>query len=89
MRIAQCLAGVICTSGTALADDRVVDGDTLEVNGEKIRRYGIDAPEAGQACAKRGGGTWPCGKLAIRTVGGLVAGGELARNDRAPHRRLR
>ena len=26
---------------------RVIDGDTIEVNSEKIRLYGIDAPEKG------------------------------------------
>ncbi len=29
---------------------RVVGGDTLEVAGERIRRYGVDAPEAEQTC---------------------------------------
>ncbi len=27
---------------------RVVDGDTLEIGGERIRLYGIDAPESAQ-----------------------------------------
>jgi endonuclease YncB( thermonuclease family) len=28
----------------------VVDGDTLEIRGTKIRLYGSDAPESGQLC---------------------------------------
>lgn len=44
---------------------RIVDGDTFKVNGETIRLFGIDAPEAGQKCNKRGGGKWACGKEAI------------------------
>src|SRR3954447_8651078 len=28
----------------------VVDGDTLEIRGTRIRLYGIDAPESGQLC---------------------------------------
>jgi endonuclease YncB( thermonuclease family) len=28
----------------------VVDGDTLEIRGTKIRLYGIDTPESGQLC---------------------------------------
>jgi endonuclease YncB( thermonuclease family) len=75
------VAAMLC-GGVALADVRVVDGDTLEVDGEKVRLYGIDAPEAGQACTKRGGGTWPCGKAAIGAVERIVAAGELACDDR-------
>lgn len=30
----------------------VVDGDTLEVHGTRIRMYGIDAPESSQICTE-------------------------------------
>lgn len=30
----------------------VVDGDTLKINGKKIRLFGIDAPESKQVCQK-------------------------------------
>ncbi len=33
---------------------RVIDGDTIEVAGERIRLHGIDAPESGQRCRRRG-----------------------------------
>lgn len=29
---------------------RVIDGDTIERSGVRIRLHGIDAPEAGQKC---------------------------------------
>ena len=48
----------------ALADvtgpPRVIDGDTIEVAGERIRLHGIDAPESRQTC-RRDGTTWLCG----------------------------
>lgn len=76
-------AFVLIAATAAAADGvRVVDGDTLELGGEKIRLYGIDAPEAGQSCAKLGGETWACGKAAIAAVERLVAGGDLACDDR-------
>ena len=31
---------------------RVIDGDSLEINGNKIRLFGIDAPEKKQNCKK-------------------------------------
>ena len=39
----------------ALASEiRIVDGDTIVLNGEKIRFFGIDAPEIDQECIKKG-----------------------------------
>ena len=31
---------------------KVIDGDTIKINGNKIRLYGIDAPENKQICSK-------------------------------------
>jgi endonuclease YncB( thermonuclease family) len=39
----------------------VIDGDTIEIHGERIRLFGIDAPESGQHCT-RDGVTYRCGK---------------------------
>jgi endonuclease YncB( thermonuclease family) len=39
---------------------RVVDGDTLEVGGRKVRLFGIDAPELDQTCDAEGQ-LWACG----------------------------
>ena len=38
----------------------VVDGDTLEIRGTKIRLHGSDAPESGQLCRRNGKDYW-CG----------------------------
>ena len=29
---------------------RIIDGDTLDINGTRIRMFGIDAPEGRQTC---------------------------------------
>ena len=42
---------------------RVIDGDTIEVAGERIRLHGIDAPESGQTCVV-GLEVWLCGQKA-------------------------
>jgi len=47
------LSLLVCSA--SFADNlRVVDGDTIVLNGEKIRFTGIDTPELKQTCAQNG-----------------------------------
>ena len=39
----------------------VLDGDTIKVNGKRIRLYGIDAPERAQHCRDEHGEPYNCG----------------------------
>ena len=51
---------------------KVIDGDTIAVNGTRIRLEGIDAPEAGQTCRRRLLGWWACGTEATAALAALV-----------------
>lgn len=55
---------------------RIVDGDTIEISGRRIRLEGIDAPEMDQTCrtASAAPGTWACGQSATRALTRLIAG---------------
>ncbi|KAF8066261.1 HOL3 [Scenedesmus sp. PABB004] len=47
---------------------RIVDGDTLYVQGEKIRLYAVDAPEKAQSCANAQGEAYACGQVALQAL---------------------
>jgi len=51
---------------------RAIDGDTLEVAGQRIRLPGIDAPERHQTCEGRDGQTYECGRDAAATLAALI-----------------
>lgn len=53
---------------------RVIDGDTLDIAGERIRLFGIDAPEAGQVCQDGAGRAWDCGGHATARLQALALG---------------
>ena len=45
----------------------MIDGDTIEVHGQRIRLHGIDAPESRQLC-HLDGKPWQCGKDATNAL---------------------
>jgi len=50
----------------------IIDGDTIDIHGTRIRLSGIDTPERGQSC-ERAGAAYRCGTEASRVLDGLVA----------------
>lgn len=64
----------------------VIDGDTIEISGTRIRLEGIDAPELDQTCTDLEGKTWACGRAALGELKAHIRGRELTCNGRARDR---
>ena len=66
---------LLLMASPALADvtgpARVIDGDTLDIAGERIRFHGIDAPESGQTCVADGE-RWRCGQKATAALADFI-----------------
>lgn len=52
----------------------VIDGDTIDIHGQRVRLHGIDAPESSQTCDSTARGTWRCGQEAALALDDFIAG---------------
>jgi endonuclease YncB( thermonuclease family) len=70
MSVAEAKPPTEMLSGRAI----VIDGDTLELEGVRVRLEGIDAPETAQTCGRAIIGWWNCGKAATKALHDLTNG---------------
>lgn len=71
-------ATVAAMATTITGTARVSDGDTITINGTRIRLNGIDAPETDQVCIDKSGATYACGIAARDALARLVLGRSVA-----------
>lgn len=57
---------------------RVLDADTLQLGGHRLRLYGIDAPEDSQRCIRPDGRAWDCGAWATRELRRMIRNRDIA-----------
>ena len=73
------LAALILAPASATAADNlagqasVIDGDTLEIHGTRIRLWGIDAPESSQLCRGEDSLQYRCGAKAANEPDAFIA----------------
>ena len=73
LTVAAILAALVAAGGASATETvtgraRVIDGNTLEIAGERIRLEGIDAPESIQLCRGLSGNPYRCGVRAIEAL---------------------
>src|ERR1700756_5915960 len=76
--IAVLAALILAPTSAAAADNlagqaSVIDGDTLEIHGIRIRLWGIDAPESTQLCRGEDSLQFRCGAKAANGLDTFVA----------------
>jgi endonuclease YncB( thermonuclease family) len=69
---------MLVASSAAHSDDMagqasIIDGDTLEIHGARIRLWGIDAPESGQLCRGADSLQYRCGAKAANDLDAFIA----------------
>ncbi|MGY4289153.1 endonuclease YncB(thermonuclease family) [Bradyrhizobium sp. LM2.7] len=78
------LAVVLCFSRTSafttnlIGSASVIDGDTLEIHGTRIRLWGIDAPESSQLCRGEDSLPYRCGAKAANELDRFIGGRPVA-----------
>lgn len=77
MKIALNILFFLLISAASMAQVLVVDGDSLEIKNQRIRLYGLDAPEYDQSCVLNNKTKYNCGLEAKTHLESLVIRGRL------------
>jgi hypothetical protein len=69
---------LLASTTISLSDDltgqaSIIDGDTLEIHGTRIRLWGIDAPESSQLCRGEDSLQYRCGAKAANELDTFIA----------------
>ena len=96
--ILACLISTFTTSAaqdvapeqrTISGEARVIDGDSISIQGRVFRLDGIDAPEIDQSCLDDKGQLYPCGRVAAQELSKLIGQQHVQCEDRGPDTRYK
>lgn len=71
---AACLLSIPAFAEDVVGQASVIDGDTLEIHGTRIRLWGIDAPESSQLSRDEDSLPYGCGAEAANELDSFIAG---------------
>jgi endonuclease YncB( thermonuclease family) len=73
LAIAIVLSPTIAGASEITGRASVIDGDTIDIQGIRIRFDGIDAPESSQRCLTSAGKPYRCGKTSAEALDAFLA----------------
>jgi endonuclease YncB( thermonuclease family) len=69
----MCLCSPSAFADSLSGQASIIDGDTLEIHGTRIRLWGVDAPESSQLCRGEDSLQYRCGAKAANELDAFIA----------------